>query len=409
MDHANYIFYHGLFRWFLRECIRANPLYVISAALLAYGVTQLNTEIDPQIGHAGGIVLSLTLLHVYEICILIAATAVLHNRTGGGRDLHGLTMVAGLFLGGSFLALDELIAIWPVLGFILIPAALALAAFKLAWYSRLPGIYLPRIYRHVMLIVIGLHSVSPLLGSQEMKVLIGVKGAQNIAWLLGWIALVPVLYLIGRYNRGNIWPDRPATVPDPDPLITHRCGALGVAISIATGIAHLHGSDWVYDRQPDTSLLLPSLAMLGGCVILLRWPRHPFVDSWNLAFTFAPALMAQWAWYVHWPSVEDGSIARWTGIAFQTCVVSGIFYVMMAWITKRKVFYYGLAAPVAAPVWTYLSRNRNSIPHYRALTSIVAGFCLLIAGMLVSLFREKLLARLEQTGAAAKNSSPAAP
>src|SRR5436190_24017620 len=96
ISHDEYISRYGLGRWVLRECVRANPFYVISAALLSYGVLQLNTEIDPRVGKAGGIVAGLVLLHVYEIAILIAATVVLRRRTRGGRDMHGLMLVAGL-------------------------------------------------------------------------------------------------------------------------------------------------------------------------------------------------------------------------------------------------------------------------------------------------------------------------
>jgi len=138
LSHSAYICHYGLLRWLLRECIRANPLYVISAAVLSYGVLKLSEEIDPQIGKTGGITLVLLLLNIYELALLLAATVVLKHRQGeGGRDLHGLTLAAALFLGGSLLALDDLIAICPWLGWLLIPAAMLLAASKLAWYARL--------------------------------------------------------------------------------------------------------------------------------------------------------------------------------------------------------------------------------------------------------------------------------
>ena len=58
--------------------------------MLSYGVLQLNTEIDPQIGKLGGIILSLILLHVYEFALLGAAAALVHQFTQrSGRQLAG--------------------------------------------------------------------------------------------------------------------------------------------------------------------------------------------------------------------------------------------------------------------------------------------------------------------------------
>ena len=44
-SHGDYIATNGLLKWILRECVRANPLYVISAMLLMYGLVQLNTAL----------------------------------------------------------------------------------------------------------------------------------------------------------------------------------------------------------------------------------------------------------------------------------------------------------------------------------------------------------------------------
>jgi len=396
--HADYIERHGFSRWVLRECVRANPFYVISAALLGYGVTQLNTEIDPQIGKAGGIILSLALLHIYELAVLITATIVLRRRSGGGRDLHGLTLVAGLFLGGSFLVLDELIAIWPWLGFVLVPAALMLGAWKLSRYAHLPGIYLPRLYRTVMLLVIGAHSISALLGSPDVGMLIGAKAVQNLAWFLGWLSLIPVLYTVDRFNRDRIEPRTMHKDPsESDPLLMHRCGGLGISLAIATGMAHLHGSDWVFDRPDNPALLLPALTMLAACMLLLRWRAAPSFGFINFLLASLPAILVQWIWTEHSPYDGAWDLATLTGPATQLLLASLVFYLMLAWTTQRKVFYSGLGAALAAPVWTYAWRVRNGIPHYRALANILAGFFLLAMGMIVSLFRDKLLARFETT------------
>src|ERR1051326_5258912 len=200
-NHAEYINRYGLARWVLRECVRANPLYVISAAFLSYGVTQLNAEIDPQVGKAGGIIAGLVLMHAYELAVLCVAIVVLKRRSGGGRDLHGMMLVAGLFMAGSFIVLDELVALWPWLGCVLIPATLLLAVIKISVYRRLPGISLPLSYSAVALLILAAHSVSALMGAQSIKNALGLNIIQGLGWIAGWSSLFSILWLAWYEGR----------------------------------------------------------------------------------------------------------------------------------------------------------------------------------------------------------------
>ncbi|MGD0093622.1 MAG: hypothetical protein ABSE73_27245, partial [Planctomycetota bacterium] len=294
--HCDYIERHGLARWVLRECIRTNPLYVISAALLCYGVLLLNQEIDPQIGKAGGIILTLALLNFYEFEVLIVATIVLkHRQPEGGRDLHGLTMVAALFLGGSLLALDELIAIWPWLGWVLVPAALLLVAGKLAWYARLPGLNLPLRFRNVVVILLAAGAISPLLGHPEIVSRLGMRTVQGLAWLPGWASLLSVLWLI---RCESMLPAAQTGPGDAETVVlqTRWCGAWAVIAATALGIAHLIAGDWVFDRVFDATLALTCVAPLAACALLLLWHRGRLLSSWGLLLLALPALVANWAW-----------------------------------------------------------------------------------------------------------------
>ena len=121
----------GIVRWLLREAVRANPLYVISAALLAYALQQLMIEIDPQIGKLGGVIASQMMLHAYEFAVLLVATVVLKQRTRAGLDMHGLLIVGALYMGVTFIALDELVAIRPHMGMIVASIGLAAVAVNL--------------------------------------------------------------------------------------------------------------------------------------------------------------------------------------------------------------------------------------------------------------------------------------
>lgn len=395
--HTDFIERHGFWRWVLRECVRANPLYVISAALLAYGVMQLNTEIDPQIGKLRGIVISLVLLHVYEFAVLGAATVVLKRRTGGGGDLHGLMLVAGLFLGGSFLALDELAAISPAYGLVLVPLGLLLAAFKAEWYSRLPGIYLPWPCKLAVLSIVAGHSVSTLLGSPDVELKIGVDGAQRLAWLCGWVSQLPVLPLIWFESRGakQRAESGAGETPDTDPLTTPRCVAGAAIIALGTGLAHLFASDWVFDRRPERLLMWPAIAVLAAAWLLLRWHRIPYFSFWNGVLLIFPALGMQSIWQLDLANESAGRLAWWLCPSFQFWAACVVIYISLARFTGRKICYAGLLGPATPPVWTLLVRWRHSTPHFRAFLSIGLGFVSLAAGMIVSLYRERILRWLD--------------
>jgi hypothetical protein len=395
--HADYINRHGMLRWMLRECVRANPLYVNSAALLAYSVLQLNTEIDPQIGKLRGIVISLVLLHVYEFALLGAATTVLTRRTGGGGDLHGLMLVAGLFVGGSFLALDELAAISATYGLVLVPLGLLLAAGKAEWYSRLPGIYLPWYAKLTVLGILAGHSASTLLGSPDVELAIGTEAAQRLAWLCGWASLLPVLPLIWHESRlareRNLRGEGETAATDP--LTTPRCIAGAVLMALGTGLAHLFASDWVFDRAPQRLVLWPALAVLSSAWLLLRWHRIPRFTFWNSVLLLTPALGMQTIWQWDLTNESAGWLAYWLCPAFQFWAACVVIYLALARFTGRKICLAGLAGPAWPPLSTWLMRSRSTIPHFRAFVSAALGFGALIGGVVVSLYRERILRWLD--------------
>jgi hypothetical protein len=387
-SHADYLNRYGFIRWVLRECVRANPLYVVSAALLAYGVQQLNTEMDPQVGKLGGVVVSLALLHLYELAILGAATTVLKLR-GSGCDMHGLMLNAAIFLGGSFLALDELIALYPWLGLVLLPAAVALALAKLAWYARLPGIALPFSYRITAVAIVACHALSPLLSPPAVKLAVGERACQELSWLVGWLSLVPLFWLVAKEAK------RPTVADDADLLLTPWSGIMLVFASIATGALHLYASDWVFDRASTGMTTVPMLFVLMGIVLLLRWQKCPVMTSFNTLVTLAPAVALQWLWNTRCPYTAGWSAETVLGAAPQAWLAACAFYIGMALATRQTGFYLGLVGPAAAPAWTACWHSRGSIPHFRALASAALGFVLLAAGTLLSLYREKLLAWLD--------------
>lgn len=393
--HSAFIMRFGLMRWMLRECVRANPLYVISAALTGYGILKLNEDIDPQIGKTGGILAVLLLINLYEYTVLAVATIVLkHRQTEGGRDLHGLMLVAALFLGGALLALDELIVLYPSFGWIIILTALILIYGKMSWYASLPGVYLPRRFRWVLLLILASHALSALLGDRQLVAGMDETTVQNLGWLPGWSSLIGVLWLI--------WHEHAMPVPEQsgrfaDPLQTRWCGAWAIIVSTFMGIAHLFASDWVFDRPVDPVRILPSITILCACVMLLFW-FHGWRCTYKAQLLWAaPALALEWIWWACPIWKQPFKIDILVSTTSQMFLAVGLTYVAMAWATRQRAFYLGLLALVAGPAEVLFDRARQSTPHFRALLSTVLGFIVLILGMLMSLFRRRLLDWIENS------------
>ncbi len=390
----------NVFRCLWQEAVRANPLYVISAALLAYAVAQLMTEIDPQIGKLGDVSVILAILHVYEIAVLCVATVVLKKRVGAGLDMHGLLIVAALYLGVTFIALDELIAVRPWLGALLVPVALGLAALKLKWYAGLPGVYLPAKYRHAALAILGAHALAPVLNSRDLFPDMNPHVMQGIAWLLGWLSYLLVLRLIcteSGSGAGDWDPAEPRIVSAPgDPLATRACGALAVCIAAATSLTHILISDWIADHSFDIARLYPGAAMLAAAIVLLRWRCHRVFGVFEALLTALPFWMLQ----VLWRKVADDDnpwrAEMLAAPAAQICAASIAFYIALARGTGNRNFYAGLFGPAAAPATTLAWRSQGSIPHFRALATAFMGFATLGLGMLISLYREKLLGKAKE-------------
>jgi hypothetical protein len=391
-SHTEYLNRYGLYRWVLRECVRANPLYVVSAALLSYGVLQLNVEIDPQIGKEGGVLASLALLHLYEISILVVACIVLKNRSGGGRDLHGLMIVAALFMSGSFLALDEQITLTPRLGIVLVALAIALAGIKLTLYARLPGVLLPFNFRICILTMIAGHAISPLLGEASLTFSYGKSALQGLGWLCGWVSLLPLVWLAWSEHQR---PSRLKTQAPQDPMETRWCGVWAIVISLGVNLFHLIASDWVFDRPSDIQTAYPALIVVATLVILMFWQRDKKLGFWTTSLFIGQAVLIQWLW-----SERAAPSAVWNWempfrAAVQCCAAFAIACVALARATGNRDFYLGLLSPVIAPLWAWAYRSRSHVPHFRALLSSAMGFACLLIGMALSLYRERLLRWLD--------------
>ncbi len=407
----------GLLRWLLRECVRANPLYVISALLIMYGLFELNHEIDQKGWQTGAHLSAYALLQFYEASLLVVATVVLRRRrkTVPGMDCHGLMIVVAIFLSGSFLAQDELVAQGLGWSALLVPLSLVLAWAKITWYARLPGIYLPLPFQRALLAVIMAHTLGSLWGLLEITALRKAYSMQSLAWLLGWLSLMVIFFLIhygyasrtasqrANSHSNNLDGEtrRRASGPGfenrvhPDPLTLPRCGFTAIGIATVLGMAHLVACDWVFDRPLAAEFCAPALVILAASFAL---HRHRTGRGWSKLSMYgrvAPAMIVEIIWWNHPPWASENHLAAVMSPASQVGLAATLAYTGLAWSTRRWSFLWGLSAPVTAPVWSGLANWKNRIPFFASIVSVAIGFTALFFGMLVSIYRDLLLKKLQ--------------
>jgi hypothetical protein len=378
--------------WLLRECVRANPLYVISACLFGWGVLELSRTLDPAVWDVAPVCAVAALIHVYELCLLAVATVVLMKRREGGRDMHGLLIVAALFLSGGLIALDEMINLWPGYAPAWIAGALVLAFVKLEWYGRLPGFHMPPHYRRTALAVLAAHCVPALLASEPFASQLSVAQRAGLGWLAGWASLVAVFMLLAlelrrdyaRLKDFNLWDLTEAQV-----IRTHVPGVWLLVLTSVLGLLHAYVTDWIFDRPMQAHWALPALSLAAAMWLLTRFTFRPYWNFFNLALAVAPAAAAMWAWSAtrSWRTEFDNS--GWLTLGVQLTMAASLAYLGLAWATRRKVFLLGLLGTAGGPVW--LPVKAFLLKQTRSTVLISTGFLTLFGGMLLSLYRERLL------------------
>jgi hypothetical protein len=395
----------GLWRWLLRECVRANPFYVISAALVSYGILEVVTKIDPQVGKAGGVLLAAGVVHLYELCLLAVAGIVLWQRReceAVGRDTHGLLMTAALFLSAGFLALDEVMDLYPGWAPYWIGAALALAVVKLTCYGRMPGLYMPARYRWLAVLLLAGHSVSALLGRPAIDGELSRESARALGWLAAWLPWMPVFCLLA-------WELKRTRGPRPDILQTRWTGFWLLGLTGTVGVVHGFAADWVFDRGMDPTWVLPAIVWLAAMLLITRFHFVPHWDRWHFVLAAIPFALVQWLWSERNPLRSNDETALWIALAVQTGLAASLAYASLAWATGHKAFLLGLAWPVGAPAWAALNPYRSAIPHFRGLLVTALGFLTLLGGMVLSLLRERALNALDAAWAPLVTRRPAPP
>ncbi|MEX2214373.1 MAG: hypothetical protein WD768_09615 [Phycisphaeraceae bacterium] len=219
-------------------------LYAVSAACILVGISQIILPIyakpdDPPMLE---LLYALGALNLYEVAVIgVALVLVLWLKVVD--DVIALTLIIGIFLIASTIALDQVASYFPAQAILFGVAGLILAALKLG-----------AIHRYVT-------------GRFERLLLVGLLG------LLAWNALMPGL--LGQLLASN------QTHLD---LITPW--RLGFAVSLAAGVImlfaamRLHEGSATCEDDPRPFLRRPAMRWILAGIILLGTITHQYAITW---------------------------------------------------------------------------------------------------------------------------------
>lgn len=242
--------------WFTR-LLATNPFYLISAALLLYGIYRVS--VDPALfaGDRTQLEFNFGSLQFYEI--LLAGTAILLARRRVWYDATLLVCLENALLFVPFIlisqaALMEQHWVWGYCGAAVTLVIARTTALK-TWFQNLN---LPARLLSCGGIVLAVNAALPVIFRQLHESKVGTKPTEGAAYdfnLWSWLALLPALIacinLLPRPGAGGGAAPRSRWLP---PML--------FALWLAATITHLYSLGYVYDFDLHRNMIAPALVML---------------------------------------------------------------------------------------------------------------------------------------------------
>ncbi|NQT85252.1 hypothetical protein HQ560_00720 [bacterium] len=253
-----------------RLVVRRNPAYLVSAALMIWGVYTILQPADPDLppGHLPAILATLSTFQVYEF-LLVGIAAFLVCRRRVMDDGATLVLIEALFVVGSFIIVDEITfgAGRIGLGSALALAAAVLAALRFGALGPVVGRRLPLSLVGVLLL--GLFAWNALMPAALARLNNVDDPSVGAAYHLGWWLLSAVALAAaglaeterrGPPSTGRPFLERPIA----------RWVLLG-AVLLGSAIHH-YGIGYVLDREFLLSDAIPlaTLACLSVVTLLCK-------------------------------------------------------------------------------------------------------------------------------------------
>jgi len=371
--------------------IVGNPLYVLSAAALMYGVAQLLNSGDRTAGDISQILSTYGVIQLYEIALLAMAAWVL-LRLIVPEDGVTLLVIEGLILGGAFITLDELLAADTGLGLWVAGSGLMIALVKMTVVRRTIGVPLGPASHLAALALLAL----PIVWVPVMK---GVVDRPTVAaWMAyaSWSSLAGTLLVLIAMARWRVFGNLrgPAVVP---------LAVLGATMLLAAG-GHLYSLHHSFLAPLCAWYAAPALIVLaaGIALVSLRNPRSPVTQRFAaLCLPFVPlvffALDTSWRrgpWRELPEMLQPFACAQWWVV---------MVLLILALLTRRLMPLVPLAAGAVLAVGPRRQVAFDLAWDHRSWCFVLAAFALLALGGWLSAhkhhYRIALGATLGEAGA----------
>jgi hypothetical protein len=278
-------------RW-IRYIWSTNPFYLMSAALLLYGVYLISNETKAFTQETAQLAFNFGALQFYGVllvgtAILLARRLIWYDSTLLASLENALVLVPFLLVTQA--ALIEQRFVWGYCGAGLVLAMLRFAALR-RWFVQLN---LPARALGCGAIVLAVNAALPVIFRHLHESKFGTKLAEGAAYefnVWSWLVVLPVLIVLA-----NLLPAPPA-----DDQTTHLSGSdcprrpwlpmMFFGFWIAASVTHLYSLGYVYDFDLQRAWIAPAL-------LALAWTLYhritDFVESpgWNLdrALLIVPA------------------------------------------------------------------------------------------------------------------------
>jgi hypothetical protein len=366
---------------FTARWIVGNPVYVLSAAVMMYGIALLLNRPGSAPGDVPHILQAYTALQLYEAALIGLAAWIL-LRLLVPEDGVTLLLVESLFLGGAFITLDELLAANTPVGLGLAGAGLALAAVKLGLARRPMGLQVDRLIRVLVLALLAL----PIAWVPWMKAVVDtpimVAWVAYAAWVSLAVGLLAVLLLAGwNVLRVRPGPAAAATlVLGPVTLLTVGC--------------HFFSLHHAFLAPAQAWYPVPALIVLAGFGVwaaLTASPGNFARDAVIVWLPVVPLVLFGFDWplkrapWADLPTLlQPFQLTRWWIV---------LVYATLLLLTRRRM----LVLPFAAACLFAAGQRRQVALEFasdhRGWCLVGLAFALLVLGGWLSVFKHRRRAR----------------
>lgn len=319
--------------------LRRNPFYLLSAVIMAFGARLLLVSPDDVAGDLGLIVITLSVLQVYEWAV--AGVLVLLARSGRSpEDRSWLLLVAAAFWTGPLAATVELTIAHPSLGLAIAAGAGVIAMGELLGICRRLHLRMSARGHMVGLACQSLVVLTPYIlrwtaSDNALRELV-LFGSW---WALGAIALLPFATIIAR----------PA---HPTDLSRSRHDLRFAAITLAATMLHLVGMNHAFYCHAKLFYAAPFLAAVS--VLGLRCAKQTTCLQPHILLSFAslPALSIIFSIETFARPVPVHAIPPWLRDPMLTSTALAFVVWLYGWLLHRYVWLlHAAAAGLGLGLW----------------------------------------------------------